>query len=52
MHMWLQIFFSWDISFCVVYTLVGMGAGQGLGGALLCSVVVGNIKFLDFLNPS
>ena len=30
----------------------GDGGWAGDGGALLCGVVVGNIKLLDFLNPS
>ena len=38
---------------CRVY-IVGMGASavEGWGGALLCDIVISNMKFLDFLDLS
>ena len=54
MHMQLQISFLWDISLYAVYILWVWGLEQwrGGGGALLCNIVISNMKLLDFLDLS
>ena len=50
-RMWLQISYSLDIAFCTVYALWAWGLCWG-GGALLRRFVIGNMKFLAFLDLS